>query len=557
MHIFSFIQKNILPLVRNNFLWRFFQKTALYHKVLAFYLDRISYEQHIYPIALPEVRFQEGLDLLLLEMPSRYQPMVPNGMGALEMILEKTSAKFQIFDFNILLYHRFHSERFLHQKKLVLNGKRINDPWETDSSFYWKDPQVIHFFHDSFEELLTEIERVKPRMIGFSVHENNRLVCNYMTGEIRKRLPETKILAGGYDCYHPLIGRAMFPDFDYMFIGEAEMNLGLFMERYLAGQTVEDIPGLLFRDPAADAAFQRVDLLHDLDSINYPQYHFCKDFTLYRDYNGNSMLFPVSGSRGCVWSRCNFCGECIKFRYRDPEKVFQEILSFYHKGFRVFHFNESDCNGRPENLYRVCEKIIESKIKISLIGQLRIHPHCDLAYFQKLRQAGFVHLRFGVDGFCDDILKLESKGYNMKMVEANLKACREAGLRVAINIVIGVPGETDAMIEESCANIDRLHPYIDIVESLNTLILNAGSKYFSNPELFNIKFRGDREEIYRKYPLVIPTDLWYSDSPYIDQPIRIRRMEKIIQQLTRYHIDIGSFAKKMVKIHKGQNELDA
>ena len=93
MHIFSFIQKNILPLVRNNSLWRFFQKTALYHKVLAFYLDRISYEQHIYPIALPEVRFQEGLDLLLLEMPSRYQPMVPNGMGALEMILEKNFCK--------------------------------------------------------------------------------------------------------------------------------------------------------------------------------------------------------------------------------------------------------------------------------------------------------------------------------------------------------------------------------------------------------------------------------------------------------------------------------
>lgn len=557
MKIFSFIQKHILPKLHNSTFWEHFKRTGIYQYLLTKYLKRINDEQHIYPIPLPEIKFQNDLDLLLLEIPCRYQPMVPNGMGYLELILEKTQAKYQIFDFNILLYHRFHGDRLLHHKKLKLHGKIIHNPWSTENSFLWQDPEMIRFFHDSVEELLKELERSQPRLVGFSVHENNRMICNYLVPEIRKRLPDTKILAGGYDCYHPWTGRVLFPDFDYMFIGEAEMNLPLFMERYLAGKPVDDIAGILFKDPATDANFRRVDLLQQLDSGGYPKYHFCPDFSIYRDFHGEMTMFPISGSRGCVWSRCNFCGECINFRYRDPDKVFEEIFDFYQKGFRAFTFNESDCNGKPENLYHICEKIIESKIKVFLTGQLRIHPRSTVDYFTKLRQAGFVNLRFGIDGLSDEILKLERKGYNMKMVEANLKACREAGIVIAINIVIGVPGETDAMIEDSCANIDRLHPYIDIVESLNTLMLNAGSRYFTTPELFKIRFRGDKDEIYRQHPLLIPTDLWYSEEPYIDQDIRIRRLIKIISQLEKYHIRIGGFAKEMVKIHEGKKEQPA
>ncbi|MBU1720772.1 MAG: hypothetical protein KKA07_17030, partial [Bacteroidetes bacterium] len=45
---------------------------------------------HIYPLNIPSIDVQAGLDFLLLELPPRYMPFMPNGLGYVHNIL-KTS----------------------------------------------------------------------------------------------------------------------------------------------------------------------------------------------------------------------------------------------------------------------------------------------------------------------------------------------------------------------------------------------------------------------------------------------------------------------------------
>ncbi|HWY88259.1 MAG TPA: hypothetical protein VNX28_16225, partial [Gemmataceae bacterium] len=210
----------------------------------------------------------------------------------------------------------------------------------------------------------------------------------------------------------------------------------------------------------------------------------------------------------------------------------------------------------PEAVLEICEEIIRRGLKVKLTGQLRIHKKCDLAYFKKLRQAGFVALRFGIDAFSENALRLQKKGYTTATVCQNLKDCWEAGIYSEVNWVIGVPGETETDIDESIALILQNKPYIGRLANINPLILVTGGVYWMEPEKHNIHFRGVKEDLYRTHPRAIPAHLWYSTEPYIDEKVRKQRFERIVLALHDGDFNVGVWANRViddVKYHRDPN----
>jgi len=191
------------------------------------------------------------------------------------------------------------------------------------------------------------------------------------------------------------------------------------------------------------------------------------------------------------------------------------------------------------------------------MAQLRIDKRNTADYFKHLASAGFTHLRFGVDGWTDKLMRLQNKGYNLRMVFQNLRDCHNAGITTTVNTVIGVPGETEEDVDETIENIVSCKNYISIIESFNTLLLIAGSEYYRNPDKYKIRFRVSKETIYSEHAYFVPPELWYSEDPYIDQEVRMRRVERIISGLYENGVNIGSFASKVVedlRRQRSQNE---
>ena len=89
-----------------------------------------------------------------------------------------------------------------------------------------------------------------------------------------------------------------------------------------------------------------------------------------------------------------------------------------------------------------------------------------------------------------------------------------------------------------------------MVESLNTLILATGAEYYMHLEKYKIKFNDDRLEIYETFPHYIPTDLWLSQEPYIDQTVRMGRLDRVCKCLVDANVNIGAFATQRVKLLK-------
>ncbi len=499
----------------------------------------------LYPIEIPEITVEPGLDFLLLELPPRYVPMMPNGLGYVDLILRDSGVVHQTIDSNIFIYHRFHQKRLLTRARPMLpSGRPVpDDPWDNTLEAEWHAEDFISFFWPQLQEILEKIVVAGPKAVGFSLNGFNRRLADQFIAALRTAAPEILVVVGGYDCVHQGVGPRLFTNYDYMLIGEAENSLPPLLAAIREGRRPGGLPGIFSVHDLPSRKFEPCELPQNLDT-DFPRYGWINT-ALYQTY-AKLHTIPITASRGCKWGKCRFCAERFRFRKRSPSHVADEIEHWVRQGFHVFHFNESDVNGDHDNLYNICNQVIARKLNVTCLGQLRIDRRNTPEYFRHLARAGFRHLRFGVDGWSRNTLRLQCKGYVMETVRANIKACAQAGIRTTVNIVIGVPGETDADITESIENISKLKDSIDEVESLNTLILAAGSEYIKTPDKYHIRFCGDKDEILAQYPYFIPSELWYSESPYIDQTVRLARLGRICHELDVSRVNIGHFAKKIV-----------
>jgi radical SAM superfamily enzyme YgiQ (UPF0313 family) len=501
----------------------------------------------IYPIDIPDIEFQTGQDLILIDCPSRNLSFMPNGLGYVNNALKKTSIQFQTLDLDIIVYHRFHMYRLLdtYGRVITPGGYEMpEDPWAVEAYEAWQETETMEYFRPEVNEIIAALVKAKPKILGLSIQACNIKFSQDVVKGVKEELPDTLILVGGFSCYQASVGLRAFPLCDYMIIGEADLNVGELVEKLSKGERPTGLPGVMSRFDPPDMTFVPGPMPENLDLIQIPQYEWF-DLNVYKNFN-HYQLTPVIASRGCRWSLCTFCAERFHWRIRSPKNVVDELEWLADKGCDLFMFNESDFNGRPEIVLAICDEIIRRKLNVRLTGQLRIHRDCDRAFFDKLRKAGFVNLRFGVDAWSRRTLKLQVKGYTPARITQNLKDCTEAGIFNEVNTVIGVPGETEDDLTESIELITENKPNIGRIANLNPLLFVIGSVYWEEPEKYNIKFRADREYLYDKFTTVIPSDMWYSTDPYIDEHVRKARFEKVVMALHENGFNIGEMAERVI-----------
>lgn len=499
--------------------------------------------ESIYPIAIPDISFLPGMDLILIDLPARSIAQMPAGFAYVHNALKRTPLKCQTLDLDIILYHRYHSHRILDGLPEIITSsghKLPEDPWQPVHYLEWENQDFIEYFREDIDEIVNGLIAAQPRIIAFSLQQVNLRFTKEVVKGIRSGLPEVKIVVGGMSCLQTMAAKIVFPDADYTVVGEADLIIGPLTESLVRGECPRNLPGVWSRYDDPDREFTSGELPMQLDELDFPHYEWT-NIQLYRNWNGYQ-LTPIIGSRGCSWSRCSFCGERFKWRVRTPELVVDEMEWLYNQGFTDFVFNESNLHGDPLLTERMCDEIIRRGMKISMTAQLRCHQKVDERYYRKLHQAGFNTLRFGVDGASVNTLKLQKKGYTKEMILRNVQDAKRAGIHVQINLVIGIPGETEEDIDESIAFIGEMKDHIGVVEFINPLMLFRGSDYWESPEKYGIVFHSNREELYNNYLVAIPDTEWHSTSPYIDKEVRYSRFVRVVNSLRTMGVPLGDFA---------------
>ena len=300
--------------------------------------------------------------------------------------------------------------------------------WGGYKDWKWTNDDYYTEIHPMIEPLLNEyLEKIvtfKPDVMGFSIFTTTNKATTWMIQQLRIRLPDIIIIAGGPTAIQEKIEDTSI--IDHIVVGEGEVVFLDLMEKIEAGIKIDE--KFLVHDKS---------IRIDLDSLPYPDY---SDFDLSM-YNQNGVSAELS--RGCV-AKCQFCSETTFWRYRGRQatNILNELEYQYKTlGITNVWFIDSLINGNLKELKEFAQGLIDRQIGLYWLGYARCDGRMDLEYINILKKGGCGMLSFGIESGSQRVLDLMKKNVKRDAVEQNLKDFTKAGIKCHTNWFVGFPGE--------------------------------------------------------------------------------------------------------------------
>jgi tryptophan 2-C-methyltransferase len=238
--------------------------------------------------------------------------------------------------------------------------------------------------------------------------------------------------------------------------GEGEFAMVALAQRVARGEAWHDVPNLVWR---GEDGWQR----------NAPSISSLADLpTMSRRWLDNRRYFREGGQagfetkRGCP-GQCIYCADPLAkgrvTRTRPPEAVVDELANLLALGIDHLHTCDSEFNLPEEHAMAICREIVRR----GLGGRLRWYAYCAPAPFSGevawlMREAGCVGVNFGADHGDATMLRRLGRAFTPEDILAATRRCREAGMAVMLDLLLGAPGETREGITRTIELMQRAAP---------------------------------------------------------------------------------------------------
>jgi len=196
----------------------------------------------------------------------------------------------------------------------------------------------------------------------------------------------------------------------------------------------------------------------DLDAFPLADFSLL-DLEGYRS-NGRLVL-PYELSRGCN-NRCFFCYYIYKgmINLKDPPKAVADLIMLSREyGADRFHFTDANINLDLDWFMRFCDLLAQQPEQVRWCALAT--PNMSRSMLDKLKAAGCVQLRWGVETGSERMLKKINKGTTRGSIKDTLAYAHSIGINNYITLISGLPGESESDIEETRAFIGEIAPYVD------------------------------------------------------------------------------------------------
>lgn len=373
------------------------------------------------------------------------------------------------------------------------------------------------------EELRKDLYRNQPKIVGVTTSTLTYKSAIDIIKIVKQTIPDcVTILGGPHVTVLDKQSLNELSELDIIVRGEGEQTL-LEIAQTIANKKTEEImniKGITFREGAK--LIRNVDrpFIKDLDKIPHPAFdHFnLNEYTI----NGKRYL-PIITSRGCPF-QCTFClasKMCgSEFRIRSPEKVVNELewLRDKHKA-DIFAFYDDTFTFNINRAYKICELMIKRGVDIPWDCRTRV-DRINPKILAKMKRANCQLIHFGVESGSQKMLNSMKKGTTVQQNAKGIQMTKEAGISVAISVVVGYPGETPGLLKETFDFIRKTKPdYVyacqaipypgtEMVEKLKELgwkvsqdwnLYDEQTAVFENPLLSSKKIEQMRGKFYDEF----------------------------------------------------------
>lgn len=164
------------------------------------------------------------------------------------------------------------------------------------------------------ERMAKEVVALNPDIVGISAYSPFFHLSADLAAAIKQVNKDVPIMGGGPH-FTIMKEKAMLPQFDYGFLGEAEDSLPEFLDTLQSSRDFESVRGLMFRKNGGiistgdrwvrTETMRKSDLAgtHPLDRFPFPARHLLRN-ERYRlgTPNGRDHFTSIQTARGCPWT---------------------------------------------------------------------------------------------------------------------------------------------------------------------------------------------------------------------------------------------------------------
>ena len=401
--------------------------------------------------------------------------------------------------------------KYIHSNPAVYSLKRF-------AGEYTDAVEIAEYtINNRMEDILEDIYRRKPDVIGFSCYIWNIGMVEKLMGELHKLLPALPVFLGGpevtYDADKLL---RKYPYLTGIFIGEGEATFAQVVKYYVKKnpESLKDIPGLMLRSGMTPAR-------KPLNLTDVPfLYDDMAPFT-------NRIIYYET-QRGCPF-RCSYCLSSIDktVRFRDIEVVKKELAFFLEKKVKQVKFVDRTFNCNHDHAMAVWQYLYDhdngvTNFHFEIAGDILRED--EIALVAKMRP-GLVQFEIGVQSTNTDTLREIRRVMDiekLKQVVAALKAAHN--VHIHLDLIAGLPYEDYDSFARSFDDVYAMEP-----EQLQLGFLKVlkGSYMAEMAESYGL--------VYTDYA---PYEVLYTNWLSFTEICRLKRVEEMVE----IYYNSGQFA---------------
>lgn len=383
------------------------------------------------------------IDLLVVAIPILDLQYPPSSPAVIKSVVNAAGFRCKTLDLNLLL------------KKICItdnNFYSIQSNFENISSSFYEDKNIVDILFDNNKEIIqqwldtsiVQIKEYNPRWLGVSVfsyksHKATLTLC----AEIRKQLPELKIVLGGrgvsayalgpdHDSFYKKM-EILFGPYPFKNFGETLLHYNL-VDNIIQGDGEKAIIDLLNND-------SQKNIKAEVDSINLENLPFVDfdDYELAEYKYVNELTLPITGSKGCV-RKCTFCDIPVlwpKFKFRSGEHIAKEMIHLSKKhGVRKFYMSDSLVNGSMTAFMDFITTLANHNrqnpnLSLKWVGQYITRPRSNSLndnYYDLLKSSGGEGLTIGVESGSDAVRAHMKKQFKTIDIDTELEHFDRRGI---------------------------------------------------------------------------------------------------------------------------------
>lgn len=333
-----------------------------------------------------------------------------------------------------------------HQCKLAFDRGMFDDKQ------YFTVPLLAKIFDDR-RQVIRDILEYKPDLLAFSVFADNFQWCLDIARKTKKDLSLPIIMGGVHPTSAPEV--CISQDcVDIICLGEGEYPLLELIESMQKGQMDYSIRNLWFKKDGQIIKNLPRPLIENLDEL--PMI----DKELFEKFIPISQYYLTVTNKGCI-AQCSYCSQNFYarwerenrigrfFRERSVDSVIKELKDMKQRyNFKRVDIKNNILSASREWVFEFAKRYKEEiKVPYRIMG----HPKTiTLETAKVLKESGCWHVQIGIESLNPQIRKdILNRHENNEDIFQALKSMDDVGLNYSVDVMVGLPGETDEDIIEA------------------------------------------------------------------------------------------------------------